>query len=109
MYRPLTCRGLRPEDEPVGLPHSLHGTRILAFQCSWHTSTRMQGLLQVLPVCVNMDRTKKVCTWWQFAQELQTNGRRIAFRKQNQISVLTREKSTEGSPSANKSKAQSRG
>src|SRR3989337_319880 len=30
--------------------------------------------------------------WYQFAQELQTNGQRMAFRKQNQINVLLREK-----------------
>ena len=30
--------------------------------------------------------------WWQFAQELQTNGRRMAFRKQNRINILSQEK-----------------
>ena len=30
--------------------------------------------------------------WWQFAQELQTNGRRMAFRKQNRINILLQEK-----------------
>ena len=30
--------------------------------------------------------------WYQFAQELQTNGQRMAFRKQNQINILLREK-----------------
>ena len=29
---------------------------------------------------------------WQFAQKLQTNDRRIAFRKQNRINILSQEK-----------------
>src|SRR6266542_1603216 len=30
--------------------------------------------------------------WWQIAQERQTNGQRIVFRKQNQINILLQEK-----------------
>lgn len=48
---------------------------------------REQMLIQNWRVEVN-----RRLEWYQFARELQTNGQRIAFRKQNRINTLTQEK-----------------
>ncbi len=42
---------------------------------------------QLLTLVYNNEANKHY-HWYQFAQELQTNGQRMAFRKQNQINIL---------------------
>ncbi|PKK57304.1 hypothetical protein RhiirC2_798285 [Rhizophagus irregularis] len=46
---------------------------------------------QLLTLAYNNEVNERHC-WWQIARERQTNGQRIAFRKQNQINVLLQEK-----------------
>jgi hypothetical protein len=48
---------------------------------------REQMMTQVL-----RDKRQARRHWYQFTQELQTNGQRMAFRKQNRINILTQEK-----------------
>jgi uncharacterized protein YbgA (DUF1722 family) len=46
---------------------------------------------QLLTLAYN-NETNERRHWWEIAQERQTNGQRIAFRKQNRIDVLLQEK-----------------
>ena len=46
---------------------------------------------QLLTLAYNNEVDER-CRWYQIAQELRTNGQRIAFRKQNRINVLLQEK-----------------
>ncbi|GET55333.1 hypothetical protein GLOIN_2v1772633 [Rhizophagus irregularis DAOM 181602=DAOM 197198] len=46
---------------------------------------------QLLTIAYNNEANERH-RWWQIAQERQTNGQRMAFRKQNQINILVREK-----------------
>jgi len=46
---------------------------------------------QLLTLAYN-NETNERHRWWQIAQERQTISRKMAFRKQNQINILVREK-----------------
>ncbi|PKC01533.1 hypothetical protein RhiirA5_456218 [Rhizophagus irregularis] len=46
---------------------------------------------QLLTIAYNNEANERR-RWWQIARERQTNGQRIAFRKQNRINILVREK-----------------